>query len=193
MRKAILAATAALMMTTAGGAWLQAAQVNSASVEALAGKFRLSRSQEDDLLRAYRGAVNVGIASQRLEGLIAHALEDEVEVRYVVRALALVTNTALNGLPVSPVLNKLGEGLAKKVGGRELVEAVESRALSLKKARQIVSVLIYEENSLGELEMVLISAANALERGVDEDAIKEIFRQEGPDLKRVMAGIEKLE
>jgi hypothetical protein len=90
------------------------------------------------------------------------------------------------------MLNKLSEGLAKGVRDQDLVEAVENRALSLKKARQILSVLIYGDKPLGELEMVLVAVSSALERGVGESSVENAFRQQGPDLKKIILQIEKM-
>jgi hypothetical protein len=171
---------------------LPAARAATDEVEALARKNHLDRSETDDLLRAYRGAVNVGINAGRLEGLIGSALRADMDLKYLTRAIGLITSTALNGLPAGPMLNKFSEGLSKKAGGRDIIEALENRALSLKKARQILSVLIYGDKPLGELEMVIVAVSSALERGVDDQSIEEVFRKEGPDLKKIILEIENL-
>ncbi len=174
-----------------GVVWLPAAQ-EPGGVQALAKKYDLRAGETDDLARALRGAANLGISQQRLEGLVNTALGSGQELKVILRALTVITNTALNGLPASPLLSKLGEGLAKKVDGRDLIEALENRALSLKKARQLLSILIFEDKPLGEWEIVLVAVAGALERGVNEGAITDIFRQEGDDAKKMVFLIENL-
>ncbi len=176
----------------AGGALLQAAQVGTSDIEALAKKHSLSRSDTDELTRAFRGAANVGVNPKRLESLMGQALANGMEVRYLVRALILATNTALDGLPVNPMLNKFNEGLAKKIEDRDIIDAMENRALSLKNARRFLSFLIYEDKPLGELEFVLVSVASAMERGVEERRIQTIFKEHGPDLKAVLSEVEDL-
>jgi hypothetical protein len=170
----------------------RAGTVNPAEIESLLGKYKLGGSVADEIVRAWRGAVNVGINGKRLEGLIGQALSSGMDAKHVIRAVTLLSNTALNGLPVNPVLNKLSEGLAKRVDQDDLIDAIEKRALSLKQARQLLSVLIYEDKPLGDMEFVIVAVGSALERGVDERKIEEIFRKEGPDLRKMVIEVESL-
>jgi hypothetical protein len=152
----------------------------------------LNKSDIRDVLRAYRGAIKVGVDGGRLEELIDRALTCGMEVKDLVKGIGTVTDTDLSGLPVAPVMNKFSEGLAKGVDGEDLVEVLEKRALSLGDARKLVSVLIYEDAPVGNLNTLLVAVADTLERGVKERKIRGIFEGEDLDFNRIILEIEKL-
>lgn len=181
-----------LVVAFSGGAWLPALKAGMSQLEEVLEKYELDRSDERRLLRSYRGAVNVGVDERRLEVIVLNALDSGMEIKYLDRAMVLTTNAVLDGLPAGPMLNKFSEGLAKRVDDDELVEALERRALSLKKARQILSVLIYEERPLGEIEFVIVAVASALERGVSAREVEKAFKEEGGNLRKFILEIEDM-
>lgn len=190
MRRMMTAALVAAVVLCA--ATLSAATVNTGGVEAAARAVGFDRGDTESLARLFRGAVNAGLPAARLESLVRQALEAEMEPEQVERILVLLTTTALDDLPASTVMNKFGEGLAKEIDARHLVEAVENRALALKRARKILSALVYGNQPLGGKELVLVTVAGALERGGDEREIETILGQEGRDLKSLLVEIERL-
>lgn len=186
MKKTGIIAIILLIIFLSGSAWVPAAHVETEGLKSIAARYGLDRSDTDDLVRAYRGAVNIGISPKRMQSAIEKALSQDMDLKYLIRAISLITNAALDGLPAGPMLNKFSEGLAKNVDGEDIVEAMEDRAVKLKKARQILSVLIYEDKHLEELDLILIAVASALERGARERTIEKVFKDKGPDLRKII-------
>ena len=90
------------------------------------------------------------------------------------------------------MLSKLSEGLAKHADADDIVDALEKRALSMVEARKLLGDLIYEDKPLGELDLVLVAVAGALERGVDGREIMSTFRGGDLDLRKIVLEIERL-
>lgn len=82
------------------------------------------------------------------------------------RILEIVDGAAEAGLPIGPLLNKALEGAAKRVPAQRVADAVSGLAERLGTAREALGA----DASTGSL----VAGADALRRGVDPDAIREM-------------------
>jgi hypothetical protein len=84
---------------------------------------------------------------------------------------ALAVQAERDGIPSDPLFNKALEGVAKRVPTDQLLPAVNRYAVRLREAHRA-----FGENATGPL---VVAGADALQRGVGEDALMRLGRGEG--------------
>jgi hypothetical protein len=110
-----------------------------------------------------------GAAEARLERIRAELPDAAVE-----RIEASLQQAREQGLPVEPLLDKAVEGIAKRVPGARIADAVHQLTADLGRARTLLAD--------GEPRPADVAAvADGLRRGVPEDAIRRIARGAGPE------------
>jgi hypothetical protein len=178
-----------VLLLVAGGA---AAAPGEGRVGDLLLRQGVAEDAAGDLTRSHRGAVNAGLDDNRLEGMIRQSLQNGFDPAQISRLLVVLTEAAVNGLPVAPLFNKIGEGLAKHARDEDVVEAVEKRALAFARARKVVGAVIYDRGRGERPESLLVAVGMALERGVGEREIEDRLKGGATDLKKVILEVEKM-
>ncbi len=161
-------------------------------VELILEKHRISSSDAREITRNYRAVVAVGAAPARVEALVDGALAAGFKPDDLVRCLDIVAAAGLNGLPHDSLLAKVAEGVAKKVDADDVIDAVEHRALSLKRARQILSSVIYDVEGKDDIGLLIQAVGSAVERGIGERDILELLKDGGADAKKVLYQLDKM-
>jgi len=100
---------------------------------------------------------------ERARAALPEALFQEVD--------ALATQARQAGIPSDPLFNKALEGVAKHVPADQLLPAVNRYALRLREAHGA-----FGQGAPGPL---VVAGADALQRGVDVDALRRLGRGEG--------------
>ena len=98
------------------------------------------------------------------------------------RIEAAMQAAARASVPASLVQSKVDEGRAKHVPEARIAAAVESRVAALVRASEMLQHAAVEAATAGELAV----AADALDAGVSESALVDIYRS-APDERRVVA------
>jgi len=137
--------------------------------------------QKASISRAYGSVLGAGGDRREALDLVEACLEGEFRARQVVRILSLTAQMELAGLPAEEFVNKVKEGVAKGFEGEKIIEVAESRALSLRKATNLLNRIILDGYELDDRELLLAPVAEALEEGKKEKQIRE----------RIIRGLEK--
>jgi hypothetical protein len=161
-------------------------------IEPILEKHRLSSSDSRDIARNYRAVVAIGAEPSRVESLVDGALSAGFDADELVRCLDLISAAGLNGLPHESLLAKMAEGVAKRVDADDVIDAVERRALSLKRARQLLSSVIYDLSGADGIGVLIQTVASAIDRGISERDIVAILKDEAADPKKVLYQLDKM-
>lgn len=161
-------------------------------IEPILEKHRLSASDARDIARNYRAVVAIGAEPNRVESLVDGALSAGFDADELVRCLDLISAAGLNGLPHESLLAKLAEGVAKRADADDVVDAIERRALSLKRARQLLSSVIYDLNGEDGIGVLIQTVASAIDRGISERDIVALLKEEAADPKKILYQLDKM-
>ncbi|HMC82509.1 MAG TPA: hypothetical protein VKL61_04685 [Candidatus Polarisedimenticolia bacterium] len=123
--------------------------------------------------------IRVGIPESEVAGLVQRGVGRGVEAGELGRLLEVVAEAKRQGLPVGPVLDKVKEGLAKRVPPERIVsvasriseELVTSRDLIRQAERDGVRV-----KKARERERAIEAVADALGRGISPGEVQELSR-----------------
>ena len=138
-------------------------------------------AQKASISRAYGSVVGAGGDRREALDLVKACLEGEFQARQVVRILSLTAQLELAGLPAEEFVHKVKEGVAKGIEGKKILEVAERRALSLRKATNLLNRLILDGYEIDDRELLLTAVAEALEEGKKEKQLRE----------RIIRGLEK--
>jgi len=123
------------------------------------------------LQRSFSAALKAGVEERDALKLVEACVEGEFETAQALRLLSLVSQLALEHLPVDGFIAKVEEGVSKRVSADLVVQAAERRALMLSKARLILNSLVLQGVAIEDRDELLPDLAAALEAGrTPEDA-----------------------
>jgi hypothetical protein len=115
-----------------------------------------------------------GISRSEAESLAGRCLDGGLTARQTSRVLTLLVRARIVGLPKEALLNKLNEGLAKRIEPEGLMKAVETRALNLRIA--LDSIREASTGNIGEgAPDLIILVADILGMGKDRREVAEVL------------------
>ena len=176
MRWSLRAASTALLgIVLALGvlAGAAAAETRNRALERVIAKGMYSAEEGARLQRAFAAALQAGIEDRDALTLVETCVSGDFEVAQVLRMLSIVSQLALEHLPVDGFIAKVEEGVSKRVPADRVVQAAERRSLMLNKARLILNSAVLQGMAIDDRDELLADLAAALEAGrTPEDAAR---------------------
>jgi hypothetical protein len=118
--------------------------------------------------------IETGISSSDAKSLANRCLDGALTARQTSRVLMLLVRARIAGLPKEALLNKLNEGLGKRVEPDELMKAVESRALNLRLSLDLVREATTGNIGEGAPDLVIL-VADLLGMGKDRREVAQVL------------------
>jgi hypothetical protein len=122
-------------------------------------------------------AINTGVPAEDVEIIVQQAVNHGVEAGTMGRFLDTSASAKKEGLPVKVILDRIEQGLAKRVPADRIAAASERLAEKLAEARPLVDGLIREGMTAqkgSEREEAIGSVARALEKSIPPEAVQGI-------------------
>src|SRR5215510_4875797 len=123
--------------------------------------------------------IRAGVAENEVAGLIQRGVGRGVQPVELVRLLDVVAQAKRQDLPVGPVLDKVKEGLAKRVPPARIAGVAERLAGELATSRDLVRRAEQKGirvESRGERERATEAVADALGKGVSPKEVEDLSR-----------------
>lgn len=134
-----------------------------------------------------RDMINVGIPSQEAIDMTRMMVENRFRQEVTIRAQNIVLKAKKNELPVGPIMNKVPEGVAKRVPDDFVLQAMETTlsryAFAYEKAKSIAK-------DQGQVEKIATAIANSLSAGMkarDIDTIMVSTKERSVQLNQNLA------
>ena len=128
-----------------------------------------------ELLSAQIAKVSeTGISRSDAESIAGRCLDGGLTARQASRVLTLLVRARIAGLPKEALLNKLNEGLAKRIEPEAIMKAVEVRALNLRIALDVIREATTGNVGEGDPELIVL-VANLLGAGNERGEIEEVL------------------
>jgi hypothetical protein len=154
-----LALLAAFSAGTAGGA------TGNRALERALAKGRYGADEGARVQRSFAAALQAGVKERDALSLVEACVEGEFPAPQTQRMLSVAAQLALEGLPVEGFLDKVEEGVSKRVSPDLVSQAAERRALALNKSMQILNALVLQGFPIDDRDELLPDLAEALEAG----------------------------
>jgi len=141
-------------------------------------------------------AIRAGVAEHEVAGVIQRGVGRGVQPTELVRLLDVVAQAKRQDLPAGPVLDKVKEGLAKRVPPARIAGVAERLASELATSRDLVRRAEQKgirAESRGERERATEAVADALGKGVSPKELDDLSRgiarsSERATMSRLQAG-----
>ena len=129
--------------------------------------------QKRMVLNTAQEAFNDGISAEDTLSIIKNSIDNEVDPYNIKKFIDTVISVKNDGIEEKPILNKIKEGLAKKVDERLIINAINQKSENMKIARDLLS-----ENQIqnGESEEMIDVLAESLANGVSENVLSQILK-----------------
>ncbi|MBI4914295.1 MAG: hypothetical protein HY825_00465 [Acidobacteria bacterium] len=163
---------AALTFAPAPGA-LAADPRNRGLEKAIAGRF--DADGEGQVARAFRAAVQAGMAERQALSLVEVGVEGGFDAVELARVLTLAAQLELQHLPPASFAAKLEEGVAKRVAPERVLQAAERRALMLSRANSLLNAVVLAGLDVRDRDELLPDVAAALESDRESGEIRGIL------------------
>ena len=156
---------------------IQAAQsddnTNISQLEQYLGNSTYSDFQKRMVLNTAQEAINDGISTEDTFSIIKNSIDNEVAPYNIKKFIDTAISAKNDGIEEKPILNKIKEGLAKKVDERLIINAINQKSENMKIARDLLS-----ENHIqnGEPEEMIDVLAESLANGVSENVLSQILK-----------------
>jgi hypothetical protein len=137
----------------------------------------LTQADQIEVRTKAAAAINAGVPVEDVEIIVQQAVNRGVEAGSMGRFLDTSAATKKEGLPVKVILDRIEQGLAKRVPADRIAMASERLAEKLAEARPLVDGLIREGMSSqksSERDEAVGSAARALEKSIPSEAVQGI-------------------
>jgi len=135
----------------------------------------LSRTEQAEVHAKAVSAVNAGVPREDVELILSRAISRKADAGTINRFLDTSVSAKKEGLPLSPVLDRIEQGLSKGVPPERVAIASERLTAKLAEARPLVDALIRDgmtPKRSGEREMAIEASARALEKSIPPEEIK---------------------
>lgn len=152
-----------------------AGEIRNRALERVIMKSGLDAAEGARLQPAFAAALQAGVEERSALTLVGICVENEFETSQVLRLLSIVSQLALEQLPVDGFISKVEEGVSKRVSPDRIVQAAERRALMLNKAKQILNALVLQGATIADRDELLPDLAAALEAGRSPDEARRIL------------------
>ena len=156
---------------------IQAAQsddnTNISQLEQYLDNSTYSDFQKRMVLNTAQEAFNDGISAEDTLSIIKNSIDNEVDPYNIKKFIDTVISVKNDGIEEKPILNKIKEGLAKKVDERLIINAINQKSENMKIARELLS-----ENQIqnGDSEEMIDVLAESLANGVSENVLSQILK-----------------
>ena len=156
---------------------IQAAQsddnANISQLEQYLDNSTYSDFQKRMVLNTAQEAINDGISTEDTLFIIKNSIDNEVAPYNIKKFIDTAISAKNDGIAEKPILNKIKEGLAKKVDERLIINAINQKSENMKIARDLLS-----ENQIqnGESEEMIDVLAESLANGVSENVLSQILK-----------------
>ena len=156
---------------------IQAAQsddnTNISQLEQYLGNSTYSDFQKRMVLNTAQEAINDGISTEDTLFIIKNSIDNEVAPYNIKKFIDTAISAKNDGIAEKPILNKIKEGLAKKVDERLIINAINQKSENMKIARDLLS-----ENQIqnGDSEEMIDVLAESLANGVSENVLSQILK-----------------
>lgn len=132
---------------------------------------------KEPLIKKASNALNANIPADDIKIIIKRSMSQGSNSRFAEELLETSVNVKKQGLPVTPVLDRIHQGLSKGVPAEKVLEAVNRLSDNLLVAETVVTDLLksgIRAEGTKEREESVITVARAMERSVTTDTIAEI-------------------
>jgi hypothetical protein len=169
----VFALVAGLLLFSGGGpAWGRGGLTD---VEKILKESSIGQPAGERILRAYQSALNVDIDGRDIFPLVESCLEKEFSAAAIERVLSVAIRLKLSGLPLESYIDKVREGIAKRVPADRILQVAERQALSLKRAGNLLNQIVVAGHDVEDRDELLPAVAEALEAGKEEGEIRKII------------------
>lgn len=138
---------------------------------------RFGADDEAQIGKAFRAALQAGMAERRALSLVETCVEGGFEAPELARVLTLAAQLELQHLPAESFVAKIEEGVSKRVPAERVLQAAERRALMLNRAQALLNAVVLEGFDLDDREELVPDIAEALEAGRPADEIRRVLAE----------------
>ena len=134
----------------------------------------LSKAEQAEVRVQADAAVKAGVSAEDVELIVRRAIERDADADAVIRLLHIPLSLNRQGLPTGPVLDRIEQGLAKRISPAKIALASERLAEKMAAGRPVVDGLVQKGIITKESEdrdMALTSTARALEHGLPVETL----------------------
>ena len=118
---------------------------------------------------------NLGLNGERVDQTLSRCRKNGITLQETDALLCPVSTARSESLPVESILNKIEEGLAKRIDAAQLTAAVEIRLNNQRRAARLIP-----SGAGGAVrQRLIIQVAMALESGLPDEVLKELFERPG--------------
>jgi hypothetical protein len=137
----------------------------------------LSKSEQTDMHARAAAAINAGVPAEDVEIIVSRSVRRGANASTINRFLDTGISTRQKGLPVTPVLDRIEQGLSKGVPLDRIATAAQQLASKIATAQPIVDDLIrggVKPKQRNEREAAIEATARALEKSVPPEDLKKM-------------------
>jgi hypothetical protein len=148
----------------------------------------LTQADQAEVRARAMNAINAGVPAEDVGIIVQQAVNHGAEAGTIGRFLDTGAAVKKEGLPVNVILDRIEQGLAKRVPSERIAQASEQLAQKLAAARPLVDGIIKDgmtARKSSEREDAIGAAARALEKSIPPEAVQEIgiaVREKGGSL-----------
>jgi hypothetical protein len=135
----------------------------------------ISSFQAGRLLKEAEEAIQSGISSEDSQVIIQKSLEKNIKAYSIIGIFSLLNELAEDGLPTSPIINKVKEGFAKGVSSDKIILSIRKKSENLQFAKYLVEQSFLEEADIQEKSKAIEILASSFASNITEDMITDIF------------------
>lgn len=139
-----------------------------------------SEFQKSMVLNTAQNAIEKGISPEDTLSIVKGSINNEVDAYNIKKFLDTAITAKDDGISETPLINKVKEGLAKKVDERLIINVLSQKSENMKIARDLLSK---NEISNGETEEMIDILADSLANGVPESALGKVLKRSSEEGK----------
>jgi len=130
-----------------------------------------SAFQTSMLLKSAQNLIDAGISYEDTEEIIENSIDNSLNAYNIKKVFDVILEAQEEGLPSESLINKVNEGLAKKVDDNDIITAISTKAENLQKASEILSEAGTEGLEINGGDELLQVLADSLENDVPYDSL----------------------
>jgi len=153
-----------------------------------------SAFQRTMILNSAGELLESGVSFDDTKNIIEDHLSNSTNAYSVKKSLDLILEAQTEGLPIESLLNKIEEGLAKKVESDKIFSVVDDELKNLQAASNILQQIEYSSET-ENYEEILEKLADSLEDGLSQDylsAVVESGVEENKNIEEIAEVVEEL-
>jgi len=137
----------------------------------------LSKAEQTEVHAKAAAAINAGVPAEDVEIIVSRSVRRGADAGTINRFLDTGISTRQKGLPVTPVLDRIEQGLSKGVPFDRIATAAQQLASKIAAAQPIVDDLIrsgVKPKQRNEREAAIEATARALEKSLPPEDLKKM-------------------